>query len=148
MPIGRPTILDRELIGKLPRLVRKYSYISTIADKLGCDRRTMQLWAKEGQRINRRMHRLTEREEGRIIELTNRDELRLDFFRTLVGALADLEASLLRKVRTLKQWLPHWYELKARKPTHYGRLRNLDSEAEDELRAIREERRRQSRTVG
>jgi hypothetical protein len=131
MPIGRPTLLTRVIVGRAAQLIETVQYVETVAALLGINRRTFQRWLRDGARIERRV------EGGDLTELTNDELLRLDFCRAVKKGLAQAEHDALERIgmHSLENWQANAWLLERRHPERWGsdraEMRKLARRAEE-----------------
>lgn len=142
--IGRPLILSRDIIAEIPKLIKRFCYLSDVADYLGCAKWTLVRWHKLGRELRDKIERAAQTDDSPAIELNEREQLYLAFCAALRKARAELRADRLLQVRAGdKGWQSAAWELERVHPKMYGRHRGLDAEEQYMRRAIKKKAREQ-----
>jgi hypothetical protein len=113
---GRPTVLSREMIEEVARLMPTVLYLDTIGDYLGVHRTTWRKWLKRGKEI---ADRLAEDPD----HLVNpNEELYVEFFYAYRRGLAEGEIRDLTKIAAgAPGWQASAWRLERRFPKRWGR---------------------------
>lgn len=117
---GRPTKLTPEVTEKVATAIRATGmYLETAAVYAGVCKSTLHNWLRTGNAARDRIEAL-EDEDG-TIEVTEHEDLCLEFLAAVEKAIADADAIDLGRVRKSKDWKAAAWRLERRHPGEWGR---------------------------
>jgi hypothetical protein len=116
MPAGRPTLLTREIIQDVRRLLPTVLYLESVGDYLGVSPETWRVWVRRGRKEAKRL--ANPRAKPRASEA-----LYLEFFATYKKALAEGEIYDLGVIKkaSAEQWQAAAWRAERRFPGRWGK---------------------------
>ncbi|NIM50412.1 MAG: hypothetical protein GTO22_14375 [Gemmatimonadales bacterium] len=137
MPGGRPTILTREVLAELTRVLSSGCHIETACHFVGVSKPSMHRWVRAGQKLE------ADIEAGVPIdpERREREQIYLEFRHALKESIAKAEIGSLATIRNAakEKWQAAAWILERRFPDRWGRTiqqvehGEAQDKAEDEL---------------
>jgi hypothetical protein len=110
---GRPTVLSREMIEEVARLMPTVLYLETIGDYLGVHRTTWRKWRKRGDELAGRLA------DDPGYQINRNEELYVDFFYTCRRGMAE---AALHDQSIIAAGAPGWQTAAGRQARWYRAL--------------------------